>query len=303
MGTRDSEPNEAGEVGAELQRWVGREQTLHEMVTPRPVQGMLALLDRDPTAIGQGDPLPWGWHWLFGNPTPRSSELAADGHEEKGRFLPPVPLPRRMWAGGRIRFAQPLRVGEEAEFRSRVHEIQEKSGRSGPLTFVTVRIEVTGPRGTALDEERTLVYRDPEFGESGKDSPPRSSSVPSGPTPPPDPLWSEPFQAGPVDLFRFSALTFNGHRIHFDHPYATEVEGYPDLVVHGPLLALLLLESGVRRLGRAPTTFTYRGRSPVFSGEEVRVEGRGNPDAGEEQTLELWVAHPDRGVAMEATLR
>lgn len=275
----------------DLREWVGEERVREDRITPAPVRGMAALLDRDPDRWAPGHVLPAGWHWLYCNPAVPRSELEPDGHEERGRFLPPVPLPRRMWAGGRLRFERPLTIGQRVRRRSVIESIEEKEGRSGRLVFVTVKHRIDAEGAVAVKEEQDLVYRE----ASGPD--PRTFR---GPERPGAAEWSEAWSADVVTLFRFSALTFNGHRIHYDRPYATETEGYPGLVVHGPLLALLLLDAGARWSGRTPRSFAYRATSPVFRGEEIRIEGRSSGASG---PLELWAAHPERGVAMRAEWR
>lgn len=273
-----------------LQDWVGRSRTRPDEITLAPARGMLALLDRDPLELRKGDPLPEGWHWLYFRPLTRRSELGSDGHPARGDFLPPVPLPRRMWAGGRIRFPGRLHLGEGVERRSRILAVEEKEGRSGRLIFVTVGHEI-GTAGTVVvEEEQDLVYAEARSPDEGF----------GGPPPPGEAAWSESYTAGPVTLFRFSALTFNAHRIHYDHPYATEIEGYPGPVVHGPLLALLLLDAGSRASKGRPIRFTYRAVSPLFSGEHFELAGRRGDDV---DALELWAAHPERGTAMRATLK
>lgn len=296
--------------------WVGRERVEEDLVDPFPARAMAALLDRDPDRFSEGTPLPAGWHWLHFKPLVRRGELGEDGHERLGSFLPPVPRSRRMWAGGILAFHGELRLGERALRRSTVEAVERKEGRSGSLVFVTVRHRITTARGLAVDEAQHLVYR-----------PAAAASVRPGPEPPADPAWSEPFLADAVALFRFSALTFNGHRIHYDAPYATQVEGFPGLVVHGPLLALLLLDGASRRgpprrgppgqgspdqgapghttpgpKSRAPDRFAYRAVSPLFEGEAFRIEGS-SPTASESDDHEagLWVTGP-RGLAMEATV-
>ncbi len=284
---------------AELESWIGNERVDEDVLTLAPARGMSAVLDRPPEALGPGSPLPLAWHWLYFKPATRRSSLGPDGHERRGDFLPPILLPRRMWAGGRLRFLGTLRLGEPVHRRSTIATVRSKEGRSGPLVFVTVRHEIANEAGVAIEEEQDLVYRDGSGAWGGPPKPPPEAAE-----------WSESFLADAVTLFRFSALTFNSHRIHYDHRYVTEVEGYPDLVVHGPLIALLLLDAGSRRLsgstggstrgsmGGLPDPFSYRAVSPLFCGEEFRIAGRANPDG---QT-EVWAAHPERGLAMRATL-
>ena len=272
---------------AEFESWIGKERVDEDVLTVAPARGMSALLDRTPETLGPASPLPLAWHWLYFKPATRRSTLGPDGHERRGDFLPPIPLPRRMWAGGRLRFPGTLRLGEAVQRRSTIASVRSKEGRSGPLVFVTVRHEIENQGGVAIEEEQDLVYRDVSGAGGGSTKPP------------PEPAeWSESFVADSVTLFRFSALTFNSHRIHYDHRYVTEVEGYPDLVVHGPLIALLLLDAGSRRLGGSPGSFSYRAVSPLFTGEEFTIAGR----VTEEDETEVWAAHPERGLAMRATM-
>jgi 3-methylfumaryl-CoA hydratase len=231
---------------------------------------MRALLDRDPEAVAPGDALPWGWHWLYFKPLEPQAELGEDGHPRRGRFLPGGQLGRRLWAGGELRFLEPLRLGDVIERVSTLKSVTAKEGRSGKLVFVTSGHRVSGPRGLACDEDQHLVYRS----RPGDSVAPRG--VPPEATPPEgEPEWEETFLPTSTALFRFSALTFNGHRIHYDHPYATEREGYRGLVVHGPLLALLLLDAGVRRTPeRTAGVFTYRAVAPAFADEMITLVGQ-----------------------------
>ncbi len=276
-----------GDAHPDLAAWVGRERVEEDLLDLFPARAMAALLDRDPDAFTDGTPLPAGWHWLYFKPLARRSALGQDGHPRLGQFLPPVPLPRRMWAGGTLALSGALRLGETALRRSTIESVEEKSGRSGRLVFVTVRHRIETARGPALDEAQHIVYREAT----------PAGAVAEGPAPPAHATWSEPFTADAVTLFRFSALTYNGHRIHYDAPYATGEEGYPGLVVHGPLLASLLLDGAARHGGRAPERFTYRALSPLFVNEPFRIEGEA-PDG--EGVSELWIAGP-RGIAMRAT--
>jgi len=277
--------------------WVGRTRSDHDLITPFPISAMTAVMERGASGpetghLTAGAPVPPGWHWLFFKRAAHRADLGEDGHERRGGFLPPLPQPRRMWAGGRLRFGEPLRLGDTATRRSKILSVEEKTGRSGALVFVTVEHEVSTVRGVAVLEEQDLVYR----GERDAGSP-----IPAGPPPPEDGHGIATFQTDPVTLFRFSALTFNGHRIHYDHPYATGIEGYPGLVVHGPLLALLLLDAASDRAAAAEqqgamTNFSYRAVAPVFCGEEIVLLGKAD---GEETGL--WAATSERGVAMTAT--
>jgi 3-methylfumaryl-CoA hydratase len=216
---------------------------------------------------------------------PRSS-LGRDGHPALGGFLPPLGPARRMWAGSRVRFHLPLRIGEPIGRRSTIADIRLKTGRSGQLAFVTVRHEISGGKGLAITDEHDIVYRE--------DTGAPAAGRPAEPAPD-DPAFSEPELADPVLLFRYSALTFNGHRIHYDRQYATEVEGYRGLVVHGPLLATLMVDLAVRSWpDRAIATFEFRGRRPVIEGEPFTVNGR----PGDGATIDLWIADAKGALAM-----
>jgi len=229
---------------------------------------MQALLDRDPDGLREGDPLPLGWHWFYFKQPIRASSLGVDGHERRGDFMPEVDLPRRMWAGGTLRSLAPVRIGERAELRSRVTGVEEKRGKSGRLVFVTVGQTVLQGGRTCVEEEQAIVYRGADPGPGVRAPAP----VPAG-----NAEWSESFLPTSVTLFRFSALTNNAHRIHYDHAYATEVEGYPDLLVHGPLTALLLLDAAGRHGADPVTRFRYRALAPLFVDQPIALVGRQDP--------------------------
>ena len=240
----------------------GGERVGAEVLSRGPAGIMQAILDRDPAGIREGDPLPLGWHWFYFKQPLRASSLGVDGHEHRGAFMPDMDLPRRMWAGGTLRLLGPLRIGEWAELRSRVAGVEEKRGKSGRLVFVTVGQTVLQGGRACVEEEQVIVYRGAEsgsaagIGSSGTDAV-RDAEAPAT-------LWRETFLPTTVTLFQFSALTRNAHRIHYDHPYATEVEGCPGLLVHGPLTALLLLDAATRH-GTGPVTrFRYRALAPLF---------------------------------------
>jgi 3-methylfumaryl-CoA hydratase len=269
-----------------LQQWVGKTETRSDQVAPAPIAALAATLDIEMDYPNEGDVLPPLWHWLYFLPFPRQSELGPDGHAKRGGFLPPVELPRRMWAGGRVEFHHPLRVGETIARTSRIEEVKFKEGRSGRLAFVLVRHEI----GNALTEEHDIVYRDhPRPG----DPPALPQMAPANAT------WERVVHPDDVLLFRYSALTFNGHRIHYDRRYATEVEGYPGLVVHGPLIATLLVDLVRRNLPAAIVTrFEFRAVSPIFDTGAFSVCGKPEDDG---KIIHLWAKDQSGGTAMTAT--
>jgi 3-methylfumaryl-CoA hydratase len=281
------------EALARLKAWQGRSETLADEITAAPVRALSATLDRDDPSPTPGTRLPELWHWLYFLPHHRQSEIGPDGHAKRGGFLPPVPLPRRMWAGGRLRWEadNPLTVGDAVERTSTIASVTHKAGRSGELVFVLVRHEIRNARGLALTEEHDIVYRAaPAPGDAA--APP--------PTPAPkDAAFSREIRPDDVLLFRYSALTFNGHRIHYDRRYVTEVEGYPGLIVHGPLIATLLVDLLRRELPQAVLArFEFRAMRPSFDTAPLRVHGR--PDAGG-KTFQLWAEDADGWLTMQAT--
>ena len=274
---------------ARLQDWVGRSQEVADTIHPLPVRAFSATLNA-PLAAEPGDPLPELWHWLYFLPTVTMAEVGPDGHPKRGGFLPPVELDRRMWAGGRLEFHAPLRVGDTVLQRSTILKVSEKAGRAGPIVFVTVRHETSSDRGLAIAEEQDIVYV----------AMPRAWAPPERVPAPAEPAWSERVAVDTVLLFRFSALTFNGHRIHYDLPYASEVEKYPGLVVHGPLQAMLLMDMAKRRQpGRRPRHFSFRGVRPLFHFEELHLLGK----PGAEDGHDLCTANGEGALTMQATVR
>jgi 3-methylfumaryl-CoA hydratase len=235
-----------------------------------------------------GEALPALWHWGFFPSQARQGELAEDGHARLGRFLPPVPLPRRMWAGGRLRFLAPLRVGEAVARETEILTLSEKAGRQGRLFLLTLRHRLTGPAGLAIVEEQDIVYREPGVT-------PRPAAVEGTPAPAD---WRDRMEPDPTLLFRYSAVTFNAHRIHYDLSYVTGEGGYPALVVHGPLTATLLAEALVRHTGGRIADFAYRGRAPLFGDAAFDVCGLREGDG-----YRLWAEGPGGYVAMTATAR
>jgi 3-methylfumaryl-CoA hydratase len=269
--------------------WIGREEEHSERINSSAVEALAATLDLD-SAPEPGEPLPAGWQWLFFNPRARRSLLGTDGHPQRGGFLPPIELPRRMWAGSRIRYLADLPVDSQATKRSKITKVENKVGKSGSLWFVTVEHEIGYDGTLCIHEEQDLVYRE---------APPPGASAP----PPPrrhedDGQWSQTIEPNTTLLFRYSALTFNGHRIHYDQAYARDEEGYPDLVVHGPLTATLLQQFAVAHgSGRRLARFTFRGVTPLFVNRPFHLEGREE----DSESLTLWARGPDGELAMSAS--
>jgi len=272
---------------ARLSEWIGRSETQQDTISAAPLRELSALLDRDDPEPAAGDPIPPLAHWLYFLPTPRQSDLGPDGHARRGDFLPPVPLPRRMWAGSRLEFLRPLAVGAEATRTSTIKDVAVKEGRSGTLVFVTVRHEISDAKGVVLSDEHDIVYR----GEGGAAAAP--VAAPTGEA------WKREITPDPVLLFRYSAVTFNGHRIHYDQPYVTCVEGYPGLIVHGPLIATLLVDLLRRNLPRARLArYTFRAMRPLF--DTAPFEVCGAPDAAKARAR-LWTRDAQGAITMDAT--
>ena len=273
----------------QLRSWIGRTETTDDTVTLAPLRALTATLDRDDAPQGPGAAVPPCWHWLYFLPVHRQSELGPDGHARRGGFLPPVPLPRRMWAGSRIEFAAPLRVGQAIRRTSRIQDVRLKEGRSGPLVFVGVRHEIEAQGALAIVDEHDIVYRDnPRPDEPAPAARPAAS----------DAQWTRRVEPDDVLLFRYSALTFNGHRIHYDRRYVTTVEGYPGLVVHGPLIATLLLDLLRRELPQAQVRrFSFKAVQPIFDVAPFELCGRPGADG----TVALWARTPSGQLAMEAS--
>jgi 3-methylfumaryl-CoA hydratase len=272
---RESRPAGEGAV-ATLRRvantWRPERETVRERITALPSIALAGVFDQPSPVAGDGDPLPPLWHWLHFLDRPAQAELGEDGHPVHATLLPEYPRRRRMFAGGRLTVHAPLRVGAEVTRTSQVTGVRYTEGRSGPMLFVTAEYRLTDGDDLLCVEEQDIVYRqDP-------DEPPAPQPAPSAPEHSADaeqaePDWTWELTPGPALLFRFSALTYNSHRIHYDEPYVTGVEGFPGLVVHGPLTALALLELP-RRAGHAVRTYAFRARRPMFAGERIRYEGR-----------------------------
>ncbi len=273
---------------AKLAAWIGRQETANDTITLAPPAALSATLDRDDPRPAAGDALPPLWHWLFFTPLHRQSDIGPDGHARRGGFLPPVELPRRMWAGGRLQFGAPLRIADSVRRTSTIADVSMKDGRSGPLVFVRVRHEITSSSGGSLTEENDIVYRG---APAPGDSAPPAKPAPAGA------VWRRDIAPDDVLLFRYSALTFNSHRIHYDRRYATEVERYPGLVVHGPLIATLIADLLRRQTMRPMRAFNFRAVSPLFDIAPFAICGAPNADG---TAARLWAQNASGGLAMEA---
>jgi 3-methylfumaryl-CoA hydratase len=271
--------NDDGDFSS-LRKWIDRQETREDVVTAAPVEALAVTLDRDAADFRAGSALPPLWHWLYFLPCVAQSQLGPDGHPARGGFLPPVSLPRRMWAGSNVRFHRPLILGERIRRVSTIADVQHKQGRSGDLVFVTVRHDITSGDTLAISEEQHIVYRAPAAPSDKSTAGSAAARPVAGDQARRAPAFRDVICPDPVLLFRYSALTFNSHRIHYDRPYATEVEGYPGLVVHGPLLATLLLEALHRHV---PVTrvarFEFRAQRPLFDTSEFAVEGKPDGEA------------------------
>lgn len=271
--------------------WIGRTETVADVIAPTPYAALSATLDRPAERPAVGTALPALWHWLYFLPLHRQSEIGPDGHAKLGGFLPPVPLPRRMWAGSQFRFHAPLRIGDAVTRVSTIQDVTGKSGRSGPLVFVKLRHEISrdGEGQPALTEFHDIVYRE----AANPDDPPTPPrAAPAGA------VWEQRWVPDDVLLFRYSALTFNGHRIHYDRRYVTETEGYPGLIVHGPLIATLLLDLLRHRLPDAVVVdFHFRAIRPVFDIAPFFVCGAPQDDG---RSVRLWARDHEGWLTMEA---
>jgi len=274
------------EDSPDLQAWVGRSEERRDVIQSERCVALQAALNLSGDRLSDGDALPPLWHWLyFWDIAPRS-ELGRDGHPAVGGFMPPVGQARRMWAGSRVTFPGTLGLGEPATRVSTIEKVAEKSGRSGKLVFVTVRHELSGSDGLAVIDEHDIVYRE----DTGK-----GASARPGEPAPEGAQWAETVDPDPTLLFRYSALTFNGHRIHYDRDYARDVEGYDGLVVHGPLLATMMVGMAAGSLpDRSVSRFEFRGMRPVMDTETFTV----NVDPDGEDAVDVWVANGEGMFAM-----
>jgi 3-methylfumaryl-CoA hydratase len=272
----------------ELKNWIGEKESALDYITIPAVQRLAATLDRDDPMPKAGDPLPIGWHAILFPRVVRHSQIGPDGHPQRGDFLPPVPLPRRMFAGKRTTFSGELRVGDEVRRESTIQDVNIKQGRSGLMVFVTVKTDISSPRGLAITEEQDIVYR----GEPDPNAPP----------PPPQPapakaVWGQTVTPDPVMLFRYSALTFNGHRIHYDHRYVTGTEGYPDLVMNGGLTTLLAYELARAHAATPIRYMSSRNVRALFVNRPIHFGGE---PAADGKSAKLWAADQDGALALTA---
>ena len=284
METRTPPALDAAAI-AHLQQWVGRTEELQDDIAAAPLRGLSAALDRDDPAPVKGSSVPPLGHWLYFLPQAPQSQIGPDGHPRRGGFLPPVPLPRRMWAGGRLAWepGNPLRVGDAARKLSRIESVTHKSGRSGEMVFVLVKHEVHNALGLCLTEEHDIVYR--AAAQPGEKAVAPTAAQATA-------AWRREIVPDDVLLFRYSALTFNGHRIHYDRQYVTQEEGYPGLIVHGPLIATLLTDLVRRHASRAVIErFSFRAVRPTFDLHPFFVCGQPSED---ERHVKLW-AHDHEG--------
>jgi 3-methylfumaryl-CoA hydratase len=270
-----------------LQDWIGKTETVADHVYPTPIKALARTFDNKSFDAIEGNELPEIWHWLYFLPMAAISEIGSDGHQKRGGFLPPVTLERRMWASSRIKFHQHLIIGDEIIKTSEIIKITEKEGKAGKMVFVTVRHWIKSERGIAVEEDQDIVYL-----------PMPQSFIQPAPNPVPEDLqWKEQHSVSSLLLFRFSALTFNGHRIHYDRKYATEVEKYPGLVVHGPLQALLLLELAKKHNpGREVADYEFKAIRPVFDFDQIHLCGRLLSDGSND----LFTANADNNIGMQA---
>jgi 3-methylfumaryl-CoA hydratase len=279
-----------------LKDWIGRVEVTTDVVTATPYSALAATLDWPSSTMqrrpSEGTALPCLWHWLYFLPLYPQSEIGEDGHAKRGGFLPPVSLPRRMWAGSDFVFHQPLFIGDKLERTSTIVDVKEKSGRTGHLIFVKVRHELrrNGSQDVALTEHHNIVYR--------------AAAAPDDVAAPPIAAptefdWQCTVVPDDVLLFRYSALTFNGHRIHYDRQYVTQIEGYPGLVVHGPLIATMLMDLLQRQLSQAVVqTFEFKAVRPTFDIHPFSVQGKVASDG---LSVHLWACDHEGWLTMDAT--
>ena len=287
--------------------WIGRSETVRDEIGAAPVRALTATLDHPLVPVETGTALPPLWHWLYFLPLHRQSDIGPDGHARRGGFMPPVPLPRRMWAGSQFEFRTPIRVGDRVSRRSTIADVSTKEGRSGPA-----RLRQGAPRGALQRRGRAGAGRVPRY-RLPRSAPARRYRTQAAgrarrrPQPPWGPArgdggltwWRREIVPDDVLLFRYSALAFNGHRIHYDRRYVTEVEGYPGLVVQGPLIATLLMDLLCRQAPQADVaSFRFKAVRATFDGRPMRLNGEPSADG---KSVHLWAQDHEGWLTMDAT--
>ncbi|WP_069132018.1 MaoC family dehydratase N-terminal domain-containing protein [Rhodohalobacter halophilus] len=272
------------------EEWIGKTLDISDSMAPEQLQKFEALMNGDPGSVSDGSGLRPGAHWVYFNPPIPQADLGINGHERSSNFLPPVDLPRRMWAGGTIKFKKPLKIGVPADKKSTITKIEEKEGKSGKLVFVSLRHQISASGSVAIDEEQVIVYR----GESEKGAHPiRTEPMDL------DPDWRKSTKPSSIQLFRYSALTFNSHRIHYDQDYAREMEGYPNVVVHAPFLVLLMIDAFSSKAdGKVISEIRYENRGPVYLGEQITICGKSIDNS----RTALRIHGPEGKVAVKAEI-
>jgi 3-methylfumaryl-CoA hydratase len=278
-----------------LDEWIGRQEQADDEVSLTGARRLAALLDR-PVELKAGGVIPAHWYVMLFTPTAPQSQLGPDGHPRKGQFLPPVPLPRRMFAGRRCWFKAPLNIGDAMTRVSRIQAITPKTGRSGQMCFVTVRHEISNPKGVAVIEEQDIVYRGEAQAQA--DAPANAEAAAKPEAAPRTPEWTQAFNPDTTTLFRYSAITFNAHRIHYDAAYARDTEGYPGLVVNGGLTTLALWDFVIARTGRAIKSSIGRNLKPLFAGDNITLAARTLEDG----KLAAWAVNGQGATAVELSL-
>ncbi len=277
-------------AAVDLKSYIGRRQESDDVADLRSMRQLHAALDRTDAPPREGDEVPPSWHWMWFNATDRHAALGRDGiAASKGGFMPPSPLPRRMWAGSQLTVHRPLRVGDKLRRVAEIVSAEERTGKSGKLVFVGQKFSIHAGNGLAIEEHFQSVFReDPKPG----------APVVEPPAAPDGAQWTRTIDPDPVLLFRYSAVTYNGHRIHYDRPYTTQVEGYPDLIVHGPLTATLLMElARDSNPGKRIATYSFRAVSPLYSPHKFTIAGKPTADG---RGATLWAANPQGRLAMQA---
>lgn len=270
-----------------LEDAIGNSQSRTEVIGKRQAELLAVTLGKK--VPGEGDALPSCWHWAWFNDALPAAQLGRDGHPKRGGFIPDIPLPRRMWAGGELEFLAPLKIGLETQKRSTIEAIKTRKGGSGELYIVTIGHQLSQGDVLCVNEKQNLVFRE---------DPAPGAPKPDPIVPPQAPDLSEEMLADPVLMFRYSALTFNGHRIHYDVDYARDVEGYPDLVFHAPLTATSLCDIATRLMNEAPVrSFSYRATAPLFCNSPIKLSAKKN-GAG----VTAWAETPEGHQAMIASI-